>query len=79
MKEALERVVADLSDGSIWNWACATDRRRAADAMLGVLAREGLIDQRPHPDGGTVWRVNGKLFGRTDRMTLEKFDSLRDA
>ena len=74
---ALERVVENLADGMIWNWTRMLSERDAADAALRLLANEGLIEQREHPWGGRIWRVNGKLFGRTDGITLKKFETLK--
>lgn len=76
MTNALEKVVANLADRYAWNWTNMSSHRNAADACLELLAREGLIEQCEHPLGGQVWRVNGKLFGRTDEMTLKKFDAI---
>lgn len=74
---ALECVVENLSDGYKWNWTRVMSHRDAADAALRLLANEGLIEQADHPLGGQIWRVNGKLFGRTDEITHKKFDELK--
>lgn len=78
---ALERVVEELANrhgiGRFkWHWTRVMSCRDAAEAFLDLLAREGLIEQRRHPYGGQVWRVNGKLFGRVDGVTHEKFDAM---
>lgn len=73
----LEKVVKILADGYIWNWTEMVSCRNAADGVLRLLAYEGLIDGRRHPSGGLVWRVNGKLFGRTDSITHKNFTELR--
>lgn len=75
---ALERVVADLSDVRRWTWTLVLSYRDAADAALRVLAREGLIEQFAHPMGGKIWRVNGKLFGRTDGITHKQLDAMQN-
>lgn len=73
----LEKVVADLADPYEWSWTKALSQRDAADAVLGLLNRHGLIDYKKHPSGGYIWRCNGKLFGRTDGIV--DFDSLVDS
>lgn len=74
---ALEKVVKEMADGYRWNWCDMSNHRNAANAFLGVLAREGLIEEREHPHGGLVWRVNGRLFGRTDNVTQAVFNKPR--
>jgi hypothetical protein len=49
----------------------------AANAALHLLAQEGLIEHAKHPYGGNIWRVNGRLYGRTDDITDAAFDSLK--
>lgn len=75
--KSLERVVAKLADPMIWNWTNMISRRDAADAALELLAREGLIEGAEHPYGGKVWRVNGKLFGRTDCIASKIFKPVK--
>lgn len=72
----LENVVAELADPYEWNWTKTLSERDAADAVLGLLHRNGLIEYKRHPLGGNIWRCNGKLFGRTDGIV--DFDSLAD-
>lgn len=77
----LEQVVAELSDGYKWNWCDMTNNRNAADSVLRLLARHGLIEQACHPltiGPPGIFRVNGKLFGRTDGITHDKFDQLKN-
>lgn len=76
---ALERVVEDLADPYRWNWMQGCSHRDAADHALTLLAREGIIEKSEHPSGGLIWRVNGKLFGRTDGITHAKFDKRKRA
>lgn len=76
---SLERVVAELADTMKWNWTRGTTHRDAADSVLYLMAREGLIEYAQHPSGGAIWRTNGKLFGRTDGMTDELFNEMRKA
>jgi hypothetical protein len=75
-QDALERVVKNLSNHRRWNWAYVCSHRDAADGLLKVLSDEGLIECVNHPLGGSVWRVNGKLFGRTDGITSKRFSKL---
>lgn len=81
ISSALERVVEELANRQRgasrhkWHWTRVMSCRDAAEAFLELLAHEGLIEQRRHPYGGQVWRVNGKLFGRVDGMTHENFDA----
>lgn len=77
VKRKLQRVVKDLADGIAWNWCNMASHRAAADACLTLMANEGLIEHRYHPMGGNVWRVNGKLYGRTDKITLKEFNKLK--
>lgn len=69
----LEKVVASLSDEMVWNWTRqGWSERDAADAVLRLLLEVGLIEHRGHPSGGSVWRVNGKLYGRLDGITEDQ-------
>lgn len=54
-----------------------TSNRDAADAVLDLMAREGLVEQAEHTHGGKVWAVNGKLFGRTDGITHKIFEPVK--
>lgn len=75
--DRLEVVVADLADPMEWNWTRqGLSERDAADGVLVLMVRAGLIEHRRHPSGGNIWKVNGKLYGRLDDITLEKFDAL---
>lgn len=75
--DRLEVVVADLADPMEWNWTRqGLSERDAADGVLRLMVRSGLIEHRRHPLGGDIWKVNGKLYGRLDNITLEKFDAL---
>ena len=51
-------------------------RNSAADQVLKLMARNGIIEHRKHPMGGDVWRINGHLYGRTDGVTQAKFPRL---
>lgn len=67
----VEQVVAVLADHGRWNWTQAISRRDAANEVLALMVNAGLIEGRQHPSvwGGTgfsVYRVNGRLYGRTD-------------
>lgn len=77
LQNALERVVENLADGIKWNWRYAWSPRDAADVVLRLMVEEGIIERAKHPSGGDIYRVNGKLHGRTDDITHEKFDALR--
>lgn len=79
MKANLERVVADLTDATTWSWAYMSSNWDAAQAVLRLMARNGLIEWKTHPMGGDIWRVNGKLYGRTDGITHKKFDALKNS
>lgn len=75
---ALEKVVATLADQYEWNWTRqGLSERAAADAVLSLMARHGLIQQRHHRLGGLVWKVNESLYGRTDGVTLDNFEALK--
>lgn len=61
----LESTVAKLADEMEWNWTRqGLSERCAADMVLRLMAREGLIEHENHPLGGNIWKVNGKLYGR---------------
>lgn len=77
-KQRAEEVVKVLADTAKWSWMDSTTGRHAADSALMLMSRAGLIEHCRHPSGGDVWKSNGKLFGRTDDMTLEKFDNLKE-
>lgn len=79
LMSALERVVEDLADPYRWSWMTMSRYRDSADSVLKLMASEGLIEQSEHPLGGFIWRVNGKLFGRTDGITHAKFDKRKRA
>jgi len=68
-------VVSELTDGREWSWTRIVSERDAARRMLMLLEKRRLIEHRPHPHGGDVWRVNGELFGRTDGVDESLFDS----
>lgn len=77
--KAIERLVSELSNGFEYNWTKMWSQRDAADHFLTLLAEVKLIDHCYHPMGGSVWKINNKLFGRTDSMTIRKFNKiLRD-
>lgn len=70
-RRALEAVVADLADERKWNWTRVISQREAADVVLCEMVERGLIEGWLHPmvKGGTgysTYRVNGRLYGRTD-------------
>lgn len=64
--KGLEEVVAVLADANNWNWTRMMSERNAADCVLGLMARVGLIKEKDHKLGGKIWTVNGKKFGRLD-------------
>jgi len=78
MSKAIENIVKELADGQKWSWMRTLREEDAAKRMLGLMARERLIEERTHPHGGLVWRVNGRLYGRTDGIGMKRFDKLKE-
>lgn len=69
-KSPIERLVSNLADPMAWNWTRqGWDERSAADKVLGIMAKLGLILYRQHPLGGHVWEINGRIYGRIDGIT----------
>lgn len=66
----LEKLVEELADGMKWNWTRMCSNRDAADVVLARMAQLGMIQKAAHPLGGHIWIVNGKLYGRTDGVTM---------
>lgn len=75
--EKLEQAVAYFADGKNWAWNTVISSRDAADSALNILAEFRLIEKREHPSGGTIWKLGRKLYGRTDGMTIRKFNKLK--
>lgn len=75
VNERLTVLVSELADDMQWNWTRSLSENDAAMKVLQRMAKLGLIEHRRHPSGGNIWRVNGKLFGRTDGITEEMFES----
>ena len=70
----IERLVEELADGFRWNWTRMLSYRDAADLVLRRMSELGIIEERKHPFGGSVWRVNGRMFGRLDDVANDLFD-----
>lgn len=62
------KLVKQLADPIKWNWAETASERDAADKVLMLMAKLGLVKHKEHPLGGNVWIVDGQLFGRTDSL-----------
>lgn len=64
----LKNVVRSLADRYAWNWTHGASDRDAADRVLALLAKNGLIEHYRHPFGGDIWLIGGEMFGRTDNL-----------
>lgn len=62
----LVALVQQLADELKFNWMRTTSHRDAADCVLELMAKLGLIEHKRHPMGGDIWIVGDKMFGRTD-------------
>ena len=74
----LAKLVEELADPMKWNWTRMATHRDAADCVLETMVELGLIDGRHHPhtwsQHSTVYRVDRRLFGRTDGVDDSLFD-----
>lgn len=67
--ERFTEFVVYLADPVEWNWTNGIGSARdAADEVLYRMSQHGIIERRRHPSGGSVYRVNGRLCGRTDEL-----------
>lgn len=73
----MHKLLKNLSDGKRWNWCDCSNNRSTVDAVLSTMADCGIIEEREHQSGGLVWRYNGRLYGRTDGVTLKSFERLK--
>lgn len=66
----VETIVSTIADRLAWNWTRMMSERDAADCILGMFARVGLITEEDHPLGGKIWTTkSGKKFGRIAAAT----------
>ena len=76
--EAIAALVEELTDPTKWRWQHATDRRSAASSVLNRMVKLGIIEGRKHPNTWSnacdVFRVAGRIFGRTDNVDDSLFD-----
>ncbi len=73
----LEKAVLYFVDHKNWDWTIMCSHDAVPRIALRVLADCGLLEARTHPLGGNVWKFKGKLYGRTDNMTIRKFNKLK--
>lgn len=74
----LAKLVEQLTDPTKWKWTRMISQRDAADCVLTTMVELGLIEGRHHPQtlsrDPVVFRVNGRIFGRTDGIDDWLFD-----